>query len=127
MATSAVFAGCVQSNQASDGRAQMVLLVSVDSTVSAVGYGWVHNCRVERVVKGDSKDVDIALIVLAGDAERESLLTGPAREAGRLEMGFARHGTAEKYRLAPISGFVDSDSTSWEITYIKHSGRKDGR
>jgi hypothetical protein len=87
---------------------------------ATVGYGDLYECRVENVLEGSLVDSTITVSVLAADAELSALLM--SHGASGLELGFTRLRGGEPYAIAPISGFVDSQRTSWQITCARKSG-----
>ena len=102
------------------GDAQLVLVATV-SYAGAVGFAEVYDCRVRECIVGAMDEDTIRLTVLAGDKDRSSFLSShPPPQA--IELGFVMRRKGEPYRLAPISGFVDEEHASWEITYMREAG-----
>ena len=100
--------------------AQLVL-VATASYASAVGFAEVYDCRVWECIVGTLDEDTIRLTVLAGDKDRSAFLgSHPPPQA--IELGFVMRRKGEPYRLAPITGFVDKENTSWEITYMREAG-----
>ena len=103
------------------GDAQLVL-VATASYAGAIGFGEVYDCRVRERIVGALDEDTIRLTVLASDTDRSAFLAShPPPQA--IELGFTMLRTGEPYRLAPISGFVDKENTSWEITYMREAGK----
>jgi hypothetical protein len=102
------------------GDAQLVLVVTA-SYAGAVGFGEVYDCRVRERIVGALDEDTIRLTVLAGDKDQSAFL-GSHPPPQVIELGFVMRRKGEPYRLAPISGFVDEEHTSWEITSMREAG-----
>ena len=101
-------------NKAAD---DLVLVVTA-TYVGAVGYGDVYDCQIKKVVAGEIIEPTIRVSVLSGDKQNSSFFADQQFPA-EIEIGFAMARKNEPYQLAPISGFVDQDKTSWQITYLR--------
>jgi hypothetical protein len=99
--------------------AQLVLVVTA-TYAGAIGYAEVSNCQVRERHVGTLDESEIRLTVLAGDKDKIAFLASHPHPQ-EIEIGFTMVRKDEPYRLAPISGFVDQDSTSWEIMYLRDS------
>jgi hypothetical protein len=97
-----------------------LILVATATYAGAVGFGEVYRCRVRERLAGTLEEDEIRLTVLAGDKETNRFLASHL-DPQEIELGFTKGSTDEPYRLAPISGFVDQDSTSWVIEYVREA------
>ena len=97
-----------------------LVLVATASYAGAVGFAHVYDCRVRERVVGTLDEDRIRLTVLAGDKERIAFLAAhPPPQA--IELGFTMLRQGEPYRSAPITGFVDQEHRSWEVTYMREA------
>ena len=101
--------------------AELILIVTA-SYAGAIGYAEVYTCQVRARIAGNLEENEIRLTVLAGDKETIEFFSAhpPPQE---IKLGFTVGKTGEPYRLAPISGFVDQDNTSWTIRYVREAQR----
>jgi len=98
------------------------LVIRVAATYSGqVGFGEVFTCHIRAVLTGRLAESVISLTVLAGDKEKIGFLTAhPSPQ--EIELGLAMGRRDEPYALAPITGFVDAERSSWEIRYMRAAG-----
>jgi hypothetical protein len=78
----------------------------------AVGFAEVYECKVLEVLEGGLAEASVEVTVLPEDRELGALM---ARQ-DEVELTLARQNEDEPRGLAPISGFVDDNRTSWRIT-----------
>jgi hypothetical protein len=95
-----------------------LVAVVTASYKGAVGYGYVFQCRVSRVVSGALDEPTISLCILPSDKDDLQFIMDHVSPA-EIEIGFRVHRKNEPYGLAPISGFVDKKKTSWRIAFIR--------
>ena len=100
---------------------ELVLVVTA-SYVGAVGYGDIYECQIRKVTAGTIIESRIRVSILASDKEKLSFLASHLYPT-EIEIGFTIVKKGEAYHLAPISGFVDGDKTSWGIRYIREVQR----
>lgn len=98
------------------------LVLRVAATYSGpVGFGHLFTCQIRTVLAGRLAESEISLTVLAGDKERIAFLAAhPSPE--EIELGFTMGRRDEPYAVAPITGFVDAERSSWEISYMRATG-----
>ena len=83
-----------------------------------IGFGTCYKGYVTEVIKGNLKDKNITITILAADTTYEHLFNKDP-ERNIIEIGFKKYRTNEEYSVAVINGFVDKTRTSWKIIYIK--------
>jgi hypothetical protein len=85
---------------------------------ASIGYGYAFKCDVKEVLEGHLREKAILLTVLIKDQELiDLLLTLPNHNI--IQVNFRRKTEDEPYSIMPITGFVDSNKTSWELTSIQ--------
>ncbi|WP_183564880.1 hypothetical protein [Mucilaginibacter sp. SP1R1] len=95
-----------------------IILIVKASFTGVIGYADVYKCHILKKMDGDFNDQDITLTILTDDGTNSAFITSHLDNAA-FEMGCKRLKDNQPYSLMPISGFVDSQKTSWEITYLK--------
>ncbi len=97
--------------------AELVFEVSVKETI-AIGFANCFEASVFNVHRGSLKDTKILITVLAGDKKNyETLISG--NENTVFIVYCMHHKSNEDYSTAYITGFVDTDKTSWKIISIR--------
>lgn len=100
--------------------ADTLILVVTASHAGVVGFGDVFTCEVQEVRTGALEESRIRLTVLAGDREHLEFLRAHP-DPRRIEVGFRLHRRNEPYGMAPVSGFVDQDRTSWTVEFMREA------
>ena len=96
---------------------KLTLIVQASFT-GVIGYGSVFKCHVLKNTEGNFDEQDITVTILTGDTSNLAFISSHAGKAV-FEMGCKKLNENEPYALMPISGFVDSHKTSWEIMYLR--------
>lgn len=86
--------------------------------VGMVGFGYVFRCQIRRVLVGAIDDPTIQLTVLAGDTELFNQISAFDDTAAEFTITFQRGKDHEPYQMMPLSGFVDSAGTSWQVSAV---------
>jgi hypothetical protein len=95
-----------------------LVLVVTASYAGAIGYGDLYKCHVTKVISGTLSEETITVSILANDKEKVNFMSSHL-EPVQIEIGFNMLRKGEPYRMAPVSGFVDRENTSWEIGYMR--------
>lgn len=95
---------------------ELELEVKVKET-GAIGYAYCFSAEVINVVKGKMPDTKLLITVLAGDTLNYGLLSR-AGEDEVLKLSCVFNNFNEKYTTTYITGFVDSEKSSWKIISI---------
>lgn len=95
----------------------LIIKIKANTTIS-VAYAHAYKCELVEVIKGQL-DMDIILItVLANDKENFDYFSKNLFPKV-LELEFNKKNKNENYGIMPITGFVDKNRTSWELTSVK--------
>lgn len=97
-----------------------LILVVTASYAGSIGYGDLYECQIKKIIAGTINESNIRISILAGDRDKSNFLSSHLYPM-EVEIGFTMVRKDEPYRLAPISGFVDKDKTSWEIKYMRET------
>jgi hypothetical protein len=95
-----------------------LVLIGQAAYVASVGYGDVYRFGVDEVITGTLDEASIAITILAGDTEHAAFLAGHPYPR-RIVISLTRGAPDEPYTFAPVSGFVDSNRTSWLIREMR--------
>jgi hypothetical protein len=98
------------------GNNTIILQVNA-SFAGSVGYGNVYKCEVIKIIKGDIREGEITITIMANDKLNDAFVQSHLNKT--IEIGLKMRARGEPYTMAPISGFVDNSRLSWEIEYIK--------
>jgi hypothetical protein len=98
---------------------ELSLIVTV-SYAGAIGYAELYECRVKERIVGTLEENKIRLTVLTSDKDKLSFLSSHLHPQ-EIELGFRMVRRKEPYGLAPISGFVDKQNTSWQVKYMREA------
>lgn len=86
----------------------------VPSQYSEIGYAYCYYFKVENVIKGNLKDENIIVTVIAGDDSRKTEFDSGTESSVYL-LRFVFNRSNEEYSKAYITGFVDSKRNSWRL------------
>ena len=101
-----------------------LIVVGTASYKASIGYGDLYDLQVREVLAGKLDVRSVKLTILAGDKENASFLAShPAPD--EIEIEFAPVAENEPYATAPVSGFVDDDRTSWEISAMRERHKEE--
>jgi len=121
------FTGCMNAQTVSDSSstiklsdrkpAEIEFEAKVKETMS-IGFAYCFNAEIIKVNRGNLKDSKLFITVVTGDVENYKTLS--ASDENTIFTIFCVHNKDnEEYSTTYVTGFVDSEKTSWKIIAIQ--------